>query len=1183
MPGRKTSNSFSLSAKPKDAFTAGLRQTAAAVQCNSEGYTTAAIDIMVSLWAWCGDRDVLGDCTVTAVKAPADTPVSVSTPLVSGTRCLRLQAAVNTRLEADVTVTVTFTHTLYGVRHAVFTLTRAVAGVNPSHQEVQEAWGSSATEHPTDGWANSTPANTQNLPYLWRRTRTATYDVATGTWTYSTWAYVRLNGTNGTSITPRGTVVAVAASATGLGSSGLSAGDLGIVAGSAYLRRWNGSAWSALAAACADGDCYTVSRTCQYDGADVRGHLFMWSSEAARWIDLGQFQGQPGDTYYTHVAWADSVTLAATQLGIPAGQTSRPNASAVGNFSVAPMEGYDWMGTLVNTSATDPTSADKLLYTWKHLQGPKGDAAVDYQLLPSHTALHFTRQADGTLTPEGYDVGCGYTRTEGSLVTVVPGSEAPGSSVRIGSADYALFYRRIAADGSYVNAGTGRGWYWMSGLAGYVLHVPADSGWTAVQFALAPATPTAQWTDGDILRIVTIPVTRDGHNGLNAPYDVVSYGRSRSRTSYGGTDLDAATGWVSVAPQPTDTYPYIWQRTQHYTWAGQTPQLQSTSYVCLSGAVGRTGGTGPLCYLTGPYRPDVDYASTATATPAVEVPVAGSETSELWYLVAATNVVGGRHIAPTDANQAVWARGLSDYNLVRTRYLFADFARVGSAVASGDWLFSARGRLAVLPPAGDTFAVGSYVAEGQTSQPWGELSKGMLLLAGVDYTFTVHADVAPGGALYVGIAIGSYTVTPTVTAVITAGTPEAVLTLPANRASNYVFLRAYRSSQACAATVTAISVAATDASGESQAYMHFHDSFPDGSATGLLTEGVTVPAAGGVVAYTPRLKAARCYHFVIEADGTFSAQDTIAVYRPDGELLASLHPAASAVCIYNATQLPADGSYCLTLKPASGTRTVRAVSVRPVLAFTPNTAHDLRTGTIRAARGNFVVADDGSVTAAAGRLAIGADGSVAMQDATIRGSLLYDRVKIIANAGKAPGHDLYDADNVSADTYVKANGTRVDYITRATMLASRFVVFNRRGTGSGYKNESTLILPPAESVAGMTIRIAHTSGITIADTVGAADWGVTRLYLSVAYDRDIEGSEAATWHYTKFYDPAVGYCDTVDICSHTIAVNELTNARPQHFRHLTTIELTAAPGPDNPELKANGVDHCYVWYVTHAG
>lgn len=86
-----------------------------------------------------------------------------------------------------------------------------------------------------------------------------------------------------------------------------------------------------------------------------------------------------------------------------------------------------------------------------------------------------------------------------------------------------------------------------------------------------------------------------GKDGDNAPYDVLTYGRASTRVLSGGTPsgFDSTTGWQNVAPATSDTYPYIWERTQHYNSAGQQT---STSYVCLTGEDGEQGvpgGPGP--------------------------------------------------------------------------------------------------------------------------------------------------------------------------------------------------------------------------------------------------------------------------------------------------------------------------------------------------------------------------------------------------------------------------------------------------------------------------------------------------------------------------------------------------------------------------------------------------------------
>lgn len=115
-----------------------------------------------------------------------------------------------------------------------------------------------------------------------------------------------------------------------------------------------------------------------------------------------------------------------------------------------------------------------------------------------------------------------------------------------------------------------------------------------------------------------------------------------------------------------------------------------------SGGAGQ-GVVGPMCYITGEYSNALTYirekdgSGNVISTPAVEVPVSGSNESEIWYLDADTNVISGKHISPKDQNQTVWKQGLSNYNLIRTKFLFADFANLGSFIVCGDWLISQAG------------------------------------------------------------------------------------------------------------------------------------------------------------------------------------------------------------------------------------------------------------------------------------------------------------------------------------------------------------------------------------------------------------------------------------------------------------------------------------------------------------
>jgi len=187
----------------------------------------------------------------------------------------------------------------------------------------------------------------------------------------------------------------------------------------------------------------------------------------------------------------------------------------------------------------------------------------------------------------------------------------------------------------------------------------------------------------------------DDLKGDNAPYNEHAYALSRSRTSHADGDLYQVNGvrWLQSAPDPKPTHPYVWERIMHYTAAGVNDK---TSYICLTGAV---GAMGKLCYMAGEYREDVEYTSNDSQTVAVEVS-GTNDTTDIYYLNAESNWPDGTAqsaIGPTDGividGKPVWVLGMSQYNLVRARYLFADFAQFGAAVVSGDWLISVHGTI----------------------------------------------------------------------------------------------------------------------------------------------------------------------------------------------------------------------------------------------------------------------------------------------------------------------------------------------------------------------------------------------------------------------------------------------------------------------------------------------------------
>lgn len=223
--------------------------------------------------------------------------------------------------------------------------------------------------------------------------------------------------------------------------------------------------------------------------------------------------------------------------------------------------------------------------------------------------------------------------------------------------------------------------------------------------------------------------------------------------------------------------------------------------------------------------------------------------------------------------------------------------------------------------------------------------------------------------------------------------------------------------------------------------------------------------------------------------------------------------------------------------------------------FAPAWCVDLLTGTMHAAAGNFKVSRDGSVE---------------VQNATVRGSLLYDKVyaAMSVHSGNSPWRTTaYDEAIAVADS----NG----YVISAKMKANKFLLRNI-GFGTNGEQSSTnyaeLLLPPAESVLGMSIKIVHYNRAMD----GSGNVGRSRIV--VVNDRGLEDNDLCP--LTKFYDPFhSNYCSEIVLCPWNKTAGELAGMDITE-QIVSVIELTAAEGPEFNAGSTTGMQYNYVWYVT---
>ena len=342
----------------------------------------------------------------------------------------------------------------------------------PYYIEIQEAWSNQATTAsastmPSDctesSWKTYTPANSNNRAYLWIRQRQMTWNESSCQYVGGTWNYKRLDGTNGTSINPRGAVTDASKRSTG--SATLTDGTVITMA---------------------NGDCVT-----QQDN----GHLYQWVTEGGgSWIDLGIFQGEPGKTYYTHIAWATSVTMSSTELEIPDGQLTRPNATAVTGFTIGPTSQMPWMGVLVDENTTDSTTATD--YTWNNVKGAQGDGGVTYEIRSAIGTIKIAADATtGTLTVTVYF----YKLQDGTLSAF---------------SCYASAYRRYGTTYSRITRRTSKGTS-MAISSAAVSSVSGNANYAeaVVVFMTASSSGTASAAPSSYLAKLEIPVVKDGDTG----------------------------------------------------------------------------------------------------------------------------------------------------------------------------------------------------------------------------------------------------------------------------------------------------------------------------------------------------------------------------------------------------------------------------------------------------------------------------------------------------------------------------------------------------------------------------------------------------------------------------------------------------------------------------------------------
>lgn len=248
----------------------------------------------------------------------------------------------------------------------------------PFYNEEWFAWSNDPTTasvtdepHIAGEWSKTIPSQ-GSYAYLWKKVAHYDWDDTARSYTLTSTQYFRMSGTNGTSINIKGAIDYAASSSSGFPTASSSLNNRKAIA-KADSRIWrcqqvaqNTYDWVPNAGTASDGYSYTIGEG-TFNGSsssasNLNGHLVMWSTEAEDWVDLGQFKGEPGVTYYTHIAWASSVSITARGIVVIGFVTVKLPADTM----------HPWMGVLVDTNpGQDPNNAER--YVWTNTKGQKGD------------------------------------------------------------------------------------------------------------------------------------------------------------------------------------------------------------------------------------------------------------------------------------------------------------------------------------------------------------------------------------------------------------------------------------------------------------------------------------------------------------------------------------------------------------------------------------------------------------------------------------------------------------------------------------------------------------------------------------------------------------------------------------------------------------------------------------------
>lgn len=198
------------------------------------------------------------------------------------------------------------------------------------------------------------------------------------------------------------------------------------------------------------------------------------------------------------------------------------------------------------------------------------------------------------------------------------------------------------------------------------------------------------------------PAGKDGVSGIPGVGIEVQYCLGTESTYTGSTDLGAnrnPTGWSTTVPTVTEANPYIWFIQARINYADNSDRVGSVDGVWsipaklsgtngLDGAPGAPGSKGQIIYPEGIYSTTVTYICDENKAPYVY----DSGDANYYVLNKVGTWLGTAHNnqTPSTDTSGSWIK-LEAFEALFTKIGIISNGLIGSAVFTGDWMFSQQG------------------------------------------------------------------------------------------------------------------------------------------------------------------------------------------------------------------------------------------------------------------------------------------------------------------------------------------------------------------------------------------------------------------------------------------------------------------------------------------------------------